>query len=119
MAISRLKSKFVLFEELHYVERQEKLRIIEKVKIIPQAAKVDFSVFSEDEIVLPVDDGEPRDRFHLLEEVYDIALPRLLALQAKYPPGSLRSASRQFLSCETSIIISRKNFTVEISFSPN
>lgn len=85
---ARKKSKFVLFEELDFVTREEKLRIIEKVKIIPQAVKADFSVFSEDQIVLPVDDGEPRDRFHLLEETFDVALPRLLALQAKYPPGS-------------------------------
>lgn len=88
MEAQRKKMHFVLFEELEYVDREEKLRIIEKVKVMPSPAKIDFGKFSFNEIELPDDNGWPRDRFHLLEEIHGDALPRLLTLQAKYPPGS-------------------------------
>lgn len=80
--------KLTRFKEVVYVEREEKTRILEKAKIPQQAAKIDFGKFGVDEFEMPADDGKPRDRFHLLEEAYDIALPRFLTLQKRYPAGT-------------------------------
>lgn len=76
---------FVYFEEVKSVSRKEKLRILNKIKTTPSAIKVDVLHLNFNQWIMPKDDGKPRDRFHLLEEAYQEALPRLLSLRGKFP----------------------------------
>jgi hypothetical protein len=83
------KVKLVPFEVVREVPRAEKLRILIKCKQeLPEPAVINFSKFHVNEWEPPTDNGEARDRWTLLEETRDIALPRFLLLQNKFPPGS-------------------------------
>lgn len=86
--MSQKKVKLTKFKLVKLIPREEKIRVIEKVKKCPKVAEFDVAQLNLNEIVHPEDENKPREHFSLLEEAYDIALPRLLRLREKYPQGS-------------------------------
>lgn len=77
--------ELVQFEEVKPIPRAEKLRILEKAKQVQDPVEYNFDKYCDEEFEEPTDDGSPRTHFHLLEDTYDIALPKLKWLMKKFP----------------------------------
>lgn len=70
------------------ITKEEYERILKKIHVLPNES-ANLKGMGVDELILPTDSGAVRSSLQLSEEAYDIALPKLLNLQRRYPLARL------------------------------